>query len=257
MINLCYNKTERSDICMGQWINMFMYTDRKAFLRSNLLQYLPCYEVDKLIEKGVSCADQELIEYIAKRRVHKYCVQTGSFSFVLGSVGPWLWLVDYIQFYFHSALLAQELYYLYDPIPFFKLSSKKDIQMLFALLLGATSSVKTVGTFLSGATKFLLRKTGSTITVSMIPAASGIVNGCMSYVLLQSLAEEFIKQMKNMKKPEHTASYEVKEVIELPYQEHQKQEAFCNLEKLHELYIYVQDGYITKEEFEGLKQQYI
>lgn len=243
---------------MMRFVKTFMYVERTSFLRSNLLKYLPSYEVDRIMEEGTKLLDEEVIEYIAKKRIHKYCVQTGTFSFVLGSVGAWLWPLDYLQFYIHSALLAQELYYLYAPTNFLRLSSKSDVQMILMMLLGATSSVKTAGSGMSSFSKYLLKKTGKKMAVNAVAATGGTVNSCMSYVLLQSLAEELIKQMKSIKEAplQHTtADYEIKEMIEIPYEEPKKQTAFCNLEKLHELYAYVDAGYITQEEFRYLKNQ--
>ncbi len=243
---------------MMRFVKTFMYVDRMIFLRSNLLKYLPSYEVDRIMDRSTSNMNEDVIEHIAKRRIHKYCVQTGSFSFVLGSVGAWLWPLDYLQFYIHSALLAQELYYLYAPANFLRLSSESDVRMMITILFGATSSVKTAGSAMSSFSKYVLKRSKKKMTMSMIPAAGGVVNSCMSYMLLQSLAEEFVKQMKCIKEDQlqhTTAHYEIKEIMNLTQEEPKKQTAFCNLEKLRELYAYVDAGYITRKEFELLKKQ--
>lgn len=241
----------------------FTIVDRDQFLRSVLAGYLPFAVVEEAVVKGIEKAnvDDSILHQIAQQRIQKYSTQAGAASFLTTSVGGILMLpLDYAQFFSNCAMLIQELYYLYGVHTAKKLEKKEDVEMLFYMMIGASTTVKTTGSVMNAFAKYLIKKTGKKAFMKMVPAIGSITSSSFSYLSLRSIAYEFIEQMKLMREnhilEEEPLMQQIEEFIDVEYKEAETAfRSFCNLEKLKELQDYADAGYISNDEYEQMVRQ--
>lgn len=247
---------------MKRVVSSFTIVNREDFLRTALAPYVPFARVEEAVVKGVDKADIScaVLDRIAQQRIHKYSTQAGTGSFVTSSFGGIFMLpIDYAQFFVNSALLLQELFYLYGAGSHVKISSKEDVEVLFYMLMGSSATIKGCGSALSAFSKYLLKKTGKKTLMKAVPAVGGIASSSFTYTSLQTIAKEFIQQLKQMKEEhgeEEPLMQQIESFIDVEYKEAEAAlKQFCNLEKLKELREYVEAGYLSDEEYHQLKQQ--
>lgn len=236
--------------------------DRTTFLRSALISYISLEDLKKVLDEGIRSVEisPSVIHEIAEKRIQKYAVEASEMSFCAGSVGGiWLMPVDYAQFFISSSQLLQELYYLYGMDEQMPIQSKQDVEMLLCLIAGGSGTVKTAGSALGALSKYLLKRTGKKMAFRFLPIIGGVSSAAFTYSSMVSIAHEFIMYMKELPIDNTNEQPLVKKIETFIDVEYQEAEAvlykFCNLEKLKELYQYVEAGYLSDDEFKKLKKE--
>lgn len=236
--------------------------DRTSFLRSALISYITLDDLKIVLEEGVHSVEisPSILHEISEKRIRKYALEATEMSFCAGSVGGvWLMPIDYAQFFLCSSQLLQELYYLYGMDEQMPIQSKQDVEMLLYLIAGGSGTVKTAGSALGALSKYLLKRTGKKLAFRFLPVIGGLSSAMFTYSSMISIAHEFITYIKQMPIDETSEQPLVKKIESFIDVEYQEAEAaiykFCNLEKLKELYQYVEAGYLSDDEFKKLKKK--
>ena len=95
--------------------------------------------------------------------------------------------------------------------------------------------------------------------LAALPFVGSAVHGSMSAYALYSLADEYREKLIELNEQSQATSGDeiVKEIgqfIDVEYHEaEEKLRHFCNLERLRQLYMYLENGYINQQEFEQLR----
>lgn len=170
--------------------------------------------------------------------------------------------VDFAQFAYHSAKLSQELYYLYGHRDSFRYTKNEDLEVLLVMLIGADCAITLTTASSSVLTQMLYQKVCHKLSwkaLETLPLIGGALHGSLSAYALYSLAEEYRDKLLEMyASHNHSESpkthKEIGTIIDVEYHEaEEKLRSFCNLEKLRDLYVYLENGYINEAEFEQLK----
>lgn len=242
--------------------------DRDSFLRTALSPYLPSEKVEQAIYSDflADCVDMDILMKAGNDCMRKRCMYAGGMAMgtALYGISSTLLLlpVDFAQFAYHAAKLSQELYYLYGHRDSFRGTKKEDLEVLLVMLIGADCAITLTTASCSVFTQKLYQKVCHKLslkTLSTLPIIGSAVHGSLSAYALYSLAEEYRDKLLEMgephkaNSPQETAK-EIGTIIDVEYHEaEEKLRSFCNLEKLRDLYVYLENGYINEQEFEQLK----
>ncbi len=242
--------------------------DRDSFLRSVLQPYVPAHQIEAIVASDCisDLVDSDILMRVGAECIRKRCMYVGSLSLgtsLYGALGSFvLYPLDFTQFAYHAAKLSQELYYLYGRKDLFRYRKQDDLEALIYILAGADAAITLSATSLAALGQFLYRKGCRSLsmhTLSALPFVGGAIHGSMSAYALYSLAEEYqLKLMEmNEQKQGDTAQKHAKQIGEVVDVEYREAEVnlkhFCNLERLRELYAFLEHGYINEQEFEQLK----
>lgn len=242
--------------------------DRDSFLRTALSPYLPSDQVERAIYSDcvAECVGMEIITKAGNDCMKKRCLYAGGMSMGISLYGISSTLlllpVDFAQFAYHSAKLSQELYYLYGHRDSFRYTKNEDLEVLLVMLIGADCAITLTTASSSVLTQMLYQKVCHKLSwkaLETLPLIGGALHGSLSAYALYSLAEEYRDKLLEMyASHNHSESQkthkEIGTIIDVEYHEaEEKLRSFCNLEKLRDLYVYLENGYINEAEFEQLK----
>lgn len=243
--------------------------NREQFLRTSLLPYYSSEKIEQIIHHPCvsDVIEHEILDEIGNTCIRRHCMHTGGISLLTslsGALGTVLLLpVDFVQFAYHMAKLAQELYILYGTKQMIQCEKKEDLEVLQWMLAGASGATSLLATSLSAYVQTLFAKTMRAKTwhhLSMIPwLGCGIHAGTSAYTLY-ALAEEYREHLVSMRENNQVTSaqgvvQEFNNIIDVEY--HEIEETccrFCDLSRLRELYRYLSEGYIDEQQFQQLKQ---
>lgn len=235
--------------------------DRETFLRSIFIDVLSLDEVKNLLANGIHHSEVSpyQLDDIAEKRIRKYAIEASEMSFCAGSIGGiWLIPADYTQFFISSAHLLQELYYLYGADEQLPIRNTQDLEMLLCIMAGGSSTVKTAGSAFGAFSKYLVKKTGKKAIFRFVPVIGGLSSAAFTYSSMMSIAHEFVEYLKQIPfaQQEQPLAKQIETFIDVEYQEAEAAiRKFCNLEKLKELYQYMEAGYLSNDEFDKLKSE--
>ena len=247
-----------------------LYIDREQFLRSSLLPFASLEQIEACIqsEQGTCCLTKQQQKQWANSCIRNRCLYVGGLSMATsfhGALGTMLLMpLDCVQFAFHTIKLAQELYYIYGTKQMFSISSKEELEVLIYMIVGADCAISIAGCTMSALGQKLFQIAMRNLrfrSASMLPYVGCMLHGSMSIYALSSLAKEYVQRLQDMSatQRETTSSEVVKElgdIINAQYYEVEENlHSFCDLKKLKEFYTYVEEGYISEEELENLKER--
>lgn len=242
--------------------------DRDCFLRTALSPYLPSEKIEQAIYSDFlgNDVDREILMKAGNDCMKKRCMVAGGMAMgtsLYGIGATWLLIpVDFVQFAYQAAKLSQELYYLYGRRDSFRATKSDDLEVLLVMLIGADCAITLTTASCSALTQKLYEtvcRKLSLKTLSSLPVIGGAIHGSLSAYALYSLAEEYrskLLEMNEAPKEKHTRDMmkELGTIIDVEYREaEEKLRSFCNLERLRDLYVYLENGYINEQEFEQLK----
>ena len=242
--------------------------EREPFLRNALAPYLPSDQVERAIYSDSlgECVGMEILTKVGNECMKKRCLYAGGMSMgtsLYGISSTLLLLpVDFAQFAYHASKLSQELYYLYGRRDSFRCNKSEDLEVLLVMLIGADCAI----TLTTASSSVIAQKLYQIVcrklswkTLGALPLIGSAVHGSLSAYALSSLAEEYRDKLLEMNEAHKEADSnevlkEIGTIIDVEYHEaEEKLRSFCNLEKLRDLYVYLENGYINEQEFEQLK----
>lgn len=242
--------------------------DRDSFLRKALSAFCPPDLIEKAIQGDcvAQLIDSQTLHTASDEWIKKRCMYVGGIALstsICGAAGTLLLLpIDFAQFAYHAAKLSQELYYLYGKKDSFHYTKSDDLDLLMVMLIGADGVLTLSSASLSVIGQKLYEKICKKLSLkglAALPFVGSAVHGSMSAYALYSLADEYREKLIEMNEQSQAASGDeiVKEIgqfIDVEYHEaEEKLRHFCNLERLRQLYMYLENGYINQQEFEQLR----
>lgn len=242
--------------------------ERESFLRTALLPYCSPQEITNLL----SCndlseqLDATILKKVSETQIQKRCLLCAGCAWTSSLSGGLSTLVslplDFAIFAYQATKLAQELYILYGnktmPLP-----NQEDQELLYWMLAGASGAITLSGSTISALGQFLYTRACKALSLhalSALPLVGCALHGGFSAYALYELSHEFIEKLieqkaKNKTVNAHNVIKEIGEIIDVEYHEVETAiRKFCNLEKLKELYAYLEAGYIDEQQFHQLKQ---
>jgi len=242
--------------------------DRDSFLRRALSPYCPAEAVEAAIQSdcAANCIDASALKKASDEWIKKRCTYVGGIALstsLYGVCGTLMLLpVDFAQFAYHAAKLSQELYFLYGKKDSFHYRKNDDLELLMVMLAGADGAITLSSASLSIIGQKLYEKVCNKLclkAVSALPFVGSALHGSISAYALYALADEYREKLIEMNKQNLEASCnelvkEIGQFIDVEYHEaEEKLRHFCNLERLRQLYTYLEHGYINQQEFEQLR----
>ncbi len=241
--------------------------NREHFLRKVLAPYMSATKLERVIESESVCdvVDQKMLQSIGNECIMRRCLYVGGMSLgtsMYGGVGAFvLYPLDFAQFAYHAAKLSQELYYLYERNTSKPKRTSQQVEVLLYLLAGADAAITLSGASLASLGQLLYRKGCQKLSMhrmAALPFIGGAIHGSMSAYAMYSLAEEYRNILLDQKESEGEVSapysMRLKDALDVEFREAEvKLKHFCNLEKLRELYAFLEKGYIDEQQFEQLK----
>ena len=224
--------------------------DRDSFLRKALSAFCPPDLIEKAIQSDcvAQLIDSQILRMASDEWIKKRCMYVGGIALstsICGAAGTLMLLpIDFAQFAYHAAKLSQELYYLYGKKDSFHYSKSDDLDLLMVMLIGADGVLTLSSASLSVIGQKLYEKVCKKISFKGLSASLAVEYREMLIVLNEqsqaTSGDEIVK--------------EIGQFIDVEYHEaEEKLRHFCNLERLRQLYMYLENGYINQQEFEQLR----